>query len=298
MLMFHLQKYFDSGNKCIDIRFYNTFVKYPIINLIAPSERALRNAMKNLNECAYNIIKKKRADLSSNKKEDILARYINMKDEHGTPLEYSDEYLRDVIMNFIIAGRDTTSQTLTWLFYLLSQNPRAEKLLLDELNNSLGLDTLPDYDNVKDLKYLKACIDETLRLYPPVPNDPKYAVEDDVLPNGYFVKKGSGLVWSAWLMGRLEEYWDCPNEFRPERWFGDNGTKPLPAQQQPPFMPFQIGPRVCLGMQMAYLEVRVLTVMLLRRFKFTLKPGHKMHYKRAVTMNTVHGLHMITELRK
>jgi len=100
-------------------------------------------------------------------------------------------------------------------------------------------------------------------------------------------------------MGRLEEFWDCPNEFRPERWFDEknNGGKPLPPPLRPPFMPFQIGPRVCLGMQMAYLEVRILAILLLRRFTFTMKPGHVMHYKRAVTMNTVNGLQMIPTIR-
>jgi len=260
------------------------------------SEIRLREAVKVLNDFAYNIIKKRRADTTSSAKEDILSRYLNLKDEDGKPIECSDKYLRDVIMNVIIAGRDTTSQTLVWLFYLLSSNPRAEKLLIEEIDNTIG-ESVPTLENVKNMKYLKACIDETLRLYPPVPNDSKKSQDSDVLPDGTVIRKGSVLVWSAWLMGRLEEYWDNPNEYRPERWLGDNGGKPIPSINQPPFMPFQIGPRVCLGMHMAYLEVKVLTCLILKKFQLQLLQGHTVRCKRGITMNTIAGMKMIPKLR-
>lgn len=141
-----------------------------------------------------------------------------------------------------IAGRDTTASTLTWLFFCLARNPqklekvleemRANKLLSSQQNSAADL---PGYENAKNLTYLKACIDETLRsiaqeqtektsltkpfrLYPPVPIDTKYCSEPDLLPNGHTVPRGATIVWSAWVMGRLPEYWDQPEEFRPERW--------------------------------------------------------------------------------
>jgi len=286
-------KYFDIASKCIDIRFYTPLWQYmPFIK----SEIQFRNAVKILDDFAYDIIKKRRADKNSGEREDILSRYLNLKDDDGKPVECSDKYLRDVIMNLVIAGRDTTSQTLTWLFYLLSQNPRAEKALIEEIDSTIG-ESVPTLENVKNMKYLKACIDETLRLYPPVPNDSKKSQNSDVLPNGMVIRKGSVLIWSAWLMGRLEEYWDNPTEYRPERWLGDNGGKPIPTTNQPPFMPFQIGPRICLGMNMAYLEVKVLTCIILKKFHLQLQDGHNVRCKRALTMNTVSGMKMIPKLR-
>jgi len=96
-------------------------------------------------------------------------------------------------------------------------------------------------------------------------------------------------------MGRLEDYWDKPLEFRPERWFGDNGDKPVPGTNISPFMPFQIGPRVCLGQQMAYLEVKILTCLILQKYHLALKPGHNVCVKLAITMNAKHGMLMIPE---
>lgn len=98
-----------------------------------------------------------------------------------------------------LAGRDTTSQLLTWTLYLLSHNPEKLEKVLDEIRSTLNGDS-PNYENTKGLKYLKAVLDETLRslflfpnlcrLWPPVPIERKVAVEDDTLPNGMFIPKG------------------------------------------------------------------------------------------------------------
>lgn len=132
----------------------------------------------------------------------------------------------------MIAGRDTTGQTLTWLFYLLSQNPQVESKvfnivsqwthfsvqLLEEIDALNGV--IPDYRELNQLYYLHGVINETLRLYPPVPFDLKYALEDDVLPNGYFIQKGSSVFWSAWVMGRHQKFWKDPLKMDPTRWIG------------------------------------------------------------------------------
>jgi len=169
-----------------------------------------------------------------------------------------------------------------------------ETILLKEI------DTLPSIltmDSIKNLPYLTACIDESLRLYPPVPNDSKEALQDDVLPNGYRVKKGDFIIWSAYLMGRLEEYWDKPLEFLPERWFGDNGGKKNPIHNQPPFMPFQIGPRICLGINMAYLEIKILTCLILQKYQLLLAPKHVVKGITSLTLNTKYGMKMIITKR-
>lgn len=78
---------------------------------------------------------------------------------------------------------------------MIAQNPRVEGKLLKEIEEVIGMDKEPTYDNLKDMVYLNAVIDETLRLYPPVPYDPKYSVNDDVLPNGYIIPKDSQVAW-------------------------------------------------------------------------------------------------------
>ncbi len=148
-------------------------------------------------------------------------------------VDHSDAHLRDIVMNFMIAGRDTTAQvteydgrtaylsklmrarvqTLSWLFYNLSRNQDKEAELLKEIDSFDG--GLPDYEELRHMKYITGAINETLRstiatliapsthhladvvqllfllrLCPPVPVDPKYVVKDDVLPNGYKVPAG------------------------------------------------------------------------------------------------------------
>jgi len=191
------------------------------------------------------------------------------------------------------AGRDTTAQTLVFVCYLLSQNPRVEAKLLEEIA-TLG-DNEPDFDTVKSLPYLQAVIDETLRIYPPVPYDPKESVKEDVLPNGTVVPQGCQVTWSAYVMGRDEKLWDNPLEFRPERWTGQNGGIPIESIN---FIPFQNGPRVCLGKAMAYLEVKVVLIMMLRKFRFEHVPNHKVEILPSVTIFAKYGMVMSVHPRK
>jgi cytochrome P450 len=81
------------------------------------------------------------------------------------------------------------------------------------------------------------------RLYPPVPFDTKYAVEEDVLPNGCYVPKHALIEWSAWIMGRHPKFWENPLDVDPNRWSEENSKKIHPFL----FIPFQAAPRLCLG---------------------------------------------------
>ncbi len=99
----------------------------------------------------------------------------------------------------------------------------------------------------------------------------------------------------AWILGRHPDYWDQPSEFRPERWFGQNGGKKVPAFQQPPFIPFQCGPRTCLGLNMAFLEVKVMAVLVLQRFR--LRAACTPAPRRAITLSVAGGMMMTVEPR-
>jgi len=151
------------------------------------------------------------------------------------------------------------------------------------------------------MKYLKGVLDESLRLYPPVPIDGKVAINDDVLPNGMKIRAGWGLAWSAWVMGRHPDFWENPTEVRPERWFENgsqlfNGGKSVPYQY-PPFIPFNYGPRTCLGLNMAYLEAKVLICLILQKYKLRLVPGHPIVPAPAITIYSKHGMLMTVEPR-
>ncbi|KAE8685535.1 Cytochrome P450 94A2 [Hibiscus syriacus] len=133
-------------------------------------------------------------------------------------------FATDIVISFILAGRDTTSVALTWFFWLLSKNPEVEEEILKEIKGKSGM---PVFEEVKDMVYTHACLCETMRLYPPVPVDGKTAENDDVLPDGTVVKKGTIVTYHPYAMGRMEMLWGSDWEvFKPERWLQrDEGGK-------------------------------------------------------------------------
>merc|ERR1711963_431924 len=109
-----------------------------------------------------------------------------MDAEHVYKQQFSDVFLRDVVVSFLIAGRDTTACTLSWLFLMLGRNPEAAEKLSDEIRGALPSRNRPSCEAVKEanMPFLNGVVWETLRLYPPVPATPKVAAVDDTLPDG------------------------------------------------------------------------------------------------------------------
>ncbi|KAI9174115.1 hypothetical protein LWI28_012151 [Acer negundo] len=236
------------------------------------SEKKLREAIKLVHDSVVEIIQnKKRANGSGN---DLLTRLLSAG--HG------EEVVRDVVISFIMAGRDTTSAAMTWLFWLLSKNKNAEKMLVAEVETVLrngGHEERPlDYESMKDMSFLKACLCESMRLYPPVAWDSKHAKNDDVLPDGTFVRKGDRVTYFPYGMGRMELLWGKDRlEFNPGRWFNEPGSEngPLKAVSPYKFPVFQAGPRVCLGKEMAFIQMKYVVGSILRRF--TIEPVCQKH---------------------
>ncbi|KAI9174564.1 hypothetical protein LWI28_019270 [Acer negundo] len=236
------------------------------------SEKKLREAIKLVHDSVVEIIQnKKRANGSGN---DLLTSLLSAG--HG------EEVVRDVVISFIMAGRDTTSAAMTWLFWLLSKNKNAEKMLVAEVETVLrngGHEERPlDYESLKDMSFLKACLCESMRLYPPVAWDSKHAKNDDVLPDGTFVRKGDRVTYFPYGMGRMELLWGKDRlEFKPGRWFNEPGSEngPLKAVSPYKFPVFQAGPRVCLGKEMAFIQMKYVVGSILRRF--TIEPVCQKH---------------------
>ncbi|KAF9094033.1 hypothetical protein BGX23_002582 [Mortierella sp. AD031] len=270
----------------------------------------LKRAIAVLDRYAYSAIQKRRDESPVERERrarDLLDHFINHVREDGTVL--SDVELRDVFVNFMIAGRDTTALTLTWQFYSLMANPRILKNVLKELNIVLQGSEKYTYEiMMQELPYLKAVFHETLRLYPQVPRNAKEVVADDVLPDGTVVYKGDSVAFSTYAMGRNRGVWGEDAEvFCPERWLVDEddlvkanalssitppstpqnnhhnnsntttkGVSPFgkfKMENQFKFNSFNANPRLCLGQTFATLEAMVTSCMLLQKFDFKLVPG-------------------------
>ncbi|KAH6797595.1 cytochrome P450 [Perilla frutescens var. hirtella] len=227
------------------------------------SERKLRQAIKIINELAQEVIRKRRKFGFSDQK-DLLSRFMT---------SISDEtYLRDIIVNFLLAGRDTVASALTSFFWVVAHHPEVEAAILEEADKVIGINSNVTnyncYEQMRELHYLHAAIHESMRMYPPVQFDSKFCSENDVLPDGSLVKKGTRVTYHPYAMGRIEEIWgsDC-SDFKPERWLRDG----VFCQKNPFEYPvFQAGLRVCLGKEMALLEIKSVAISLLREYRVEL----------------------------
>ncbi|KAF8585531.1 cytochrome P450 [Ramaria rubella] len=179
--------------------------------------------------------------------------------------------LRDEILNILIAGRDTTMATLTYAIYCLSQYPNVLATLREEILRQVGPSRQPTFDDVKECKFLRAVINETLRLYPPVPFNVRHSKQSTVWPakdggKPWYIPAGIDLPYSVWLMHRRTDLWGPDaTEFDPNRFLDERLHKYL-VPNSFIFMPFNAGPRICLGQQFAYNEVSFMLIRLLQAF--------------------------------
>ncbi|KAF3078340.1 Protein kinase alk2 [Orbilia oligospora] len=184
--------------------------------------------------------------------------------------------LRDALTNILLAGRDTTASLLSFVFYLLVRHPEVEQKLRAAIRQDFGDKSdaeILTFHDLKNCKYLRWVIDETLRLYPSVPFNVRSAFEDTTLPLGggadgkspIFVPKGTVVEYSVYAMHRREDVWGADaNWFRPERW-GEPRNKEGFGNFE--FLPFNGGPRICLGQQFALTEASYAIVRMFQHFK-------------------------------
>ncbi|GMI85753.1 cytochrome P450, family 94, subfamily B, polypeptide 1 [Hibiscus trionum] len=227
------------------------------------SEKKLKIAISRVRDFAKEIVREKKrelADKSSLESVDLLSRFLNSG-------HTDEDFATDIVISFILAGRDTTSAALTWFFWLIYKHPEVEKEILGEIKEKSDM---PVYEEVKDMVYIHASLCEAMRLYPPVPTDTKLAAEDDVLPDGTVVKKGTLVTYAPYAMGRMEKIWGSDwAEFKPERWLqrDDAGRWSFVGRDPYTYPVFQAGPRICLGKEMAFLQMKRLVAGVLRRFR-------------------------------
>lgn len=221
------------------------------------SEKKLRKAIKKVDVLAEEVIRQKRL-MGFSTNDDLLSRFMGSIND--------DKYLRDIVISFLLAGRDTVASALTSFFWLLDQHPGVVTSIRDELSSPSGgqQHKLAGVDQLREFHYLQAALYESMRLYPPVQFDSKFCQQDDVLPDGTFVRKGTRLTYHPYAMGRMESIWgsDCL-QFKPQRWLENGVFQPESPYKYPVF---QAGLRVCLGKEMALMEMKSVAVALIQRF--------------------------------
>lgn len=262
---------------------------------IVPKDDKFKRHLAYMDQVVYDCIGRARqrsqAELLAKQlhEPDLLTQtLLDMTDDEGRPNDqWSEEVMRDTVMNFLIAGRDTTALMLSWFFYQLASHPEVEARILDEMDRVIGgAGGEVTYESMKQMVYLQSALQESLRIYPSVPFNGFTALRDDVLPGGFFVPKDTYVVYSAYLLHRRADLYPDPLTFDPSR-FDRKPPKPFE------YMSFHGGPRECLGREMAFLEAKIMIVTLLGRgWTLRMKEGQQVELKRAIILTARKGIRM------
>jgi len=249
-------KSFDEAQRIIFKRFVLPGWRFLRLLGLGP-EAQTKHHMKQLRTYSRQIVEQLAKSLDQPAGDSFVGLF--MKAEPGL----DNEFLADLVLNFLIAGRDTTAQAMSWCLFLLMQHPHVEERILQEVEQVSGGRSLT-YDQLSQLTYLDAVLREALRLHPSVPLDSKFATESLTLPDGSFIPRGAMLIYNSYAMGRSKDIWGSDAaDFRPE-WLN---VEPKDPYENPVF---HAGPRECLGKRLAMVEMKTVIAELLRHCKFRL----------------------------
>ncbi|XP_051124908.1 alkane hydroxylase MAH1-like [Andrographis paniculata] len=250
---------------------------------------------KKLMESSYNFDQFIYSQIDKKKDSKFLTAFEKTYESVGSSRCLRD-FLKDTSLNLMFAGRDTTSTCLTWLFYLIAQNPNSQTKILEEIKSQLQIHGGEQFrffgaEESGKLLYLHGALCESLRLFPPVALEHKAPVRPDVLPSGHRVSRDAKIIVSFYSVGRMASVWgeDCL-EFKPERWIstaGGGGIKHAPSYK---FPAFNAGARTCLGKEMAFIQMKMVAAWLVYRYRIELVGGHRVFPRDSIILQAVNGL--------
>ncbi len=248
--------------------------------------RQYRKAQRILDKLVYDIIAERRQ--SGGDTGDLLSMLLLARDEE-TGEGMSDKQLHDEVMTLILAGHETTANTLTWTWYLLAQHPEVERKLHDELARVLSGRT-PTVADLAQLPYTKMVIEESLRLYPPAWGMSRHAVADDEI-RGYRVPAGTEVAVVQYVTHRHPDFWENPEAFDPERFTPERSA----GRPNFAYFPFGGGPRLCIGNTFALMEAQLILAMIAQTYRLRLVPGQTIEPEPIITLRPRRGISMTLE---
>jgi len=217
---------------------------------------------------AIDSAEEKSTESSSLKKLNFIAALKGSRETLG------EEEIIDESITMLLAGHETTSNTLSWTLYLLAKHPDLQEKAHHKAISALEQGSVPDFEALNDGKfqYLEAVIYESLRHFPTVPFFGRFCSESFEF-SGYKFKKNS-IFWIAPVVNNMDpKYWDKPEEFRPERFVGITPEQESEMRTNKAFLPFGGGNRSCIGKRFAMIETTLILARLLQRFRFEIDPS-------------------------
>jgi cytochrome P450 len=244
-----------------------------------PFHQVIKNADEMERIVKRVIARKKEEGLTDN---DILSIMIQMHEED--PERLSERELIGHTTTMFRGGYNPSGMALYWTIFLLGQHPEVLNKLLTEIDKSVKGEA-PTLEELEHLPYLEGALKETMRLFPAGTWTARLAMQDFNL-NSHSFPKGTWIVMSPYITHRIPEVFPDPYQFKPERWLSIH-----PSAYE--FMPFSAGPRYCIGTSLALMQLKTAMSILLKRYRFALKPGINVECSGFNSIRPKHGLPMV-----
>lgn len=258
-----------------------TAVAVPPRWLPTPGNRRLERSVAAIDRVVAGVIAARRE--SGDDCDDLLGALLRARDEQGDPID--EVQLRDEVVTMFLAGHETTAVALTWTLWLLSQHSEVLARAVAEVDAALG-DRAPTVADLPKLAYLGWVFHESMRVIPPVWSGARNCIEADTLGAGLPVGPGDRVMNLIHLTHKHPEFWPDPERFDPERF------NPASSAERHKFayMPFTEGPRKCVGLHFATMEVQLLLARMLQRGAVTIADGFVPEMDYQLTTRPKHGL--------
>lgn len=248
------------------------------------ADRRYQEAISLLDKTVYAMIYHRRTNGTGD--QDLLGMLMQIEDaDDGSRM--TDKQLRDEVATLILAGHETTANTLSWTWMLLANHPHVRQKLDTELRTVLN-GRSPTIADLPQLPYTHWVIKESMRLYPPVTEVTREATQDCEI-GGYAIPKGTTLIASQWVMHRHPRYFAEPEVFNPERWANDL-EKQLPRGV---YFPFGDGPRICIGKSFALMEAVLILATIAQKYHLELIPHQTIELQPSITLRPKHGIQVV-----
>ena len=231
-----------------------------------------REALDFLVNLSREILNQRKIGGDEVKRVDLLQLMLETErnQDDGTTFRLTDDQIISNIILILLAGYDTTSTLISMATYSLALNPDVQERLRNEIESAVKADAGElRYETIMHLKYLDAVVNETLRLYPSVVKIERTATQDYVIPKlGIRVKKGNRMQIPIYALHHQAEFFPEPEKFVPDRFLPQNKDQLVPYS----FMPFNTGPRNCIGSRFALLEAKTALVSVLLKYELNRSP--------------------------
>jgi cytochrome P450 len=266
-------------------RFREIFFGLIMLGQNADDERDYGTQLAELQRELYDLLMPKIRQRRAQPTDDVLGMLVRARDDQGNAL--SDEQLIAHTNILLVAGHETSTSLSAWLLYLLSQHPEYAQRVLDEQDALLARDAAPTLEAVKRMKLLEHALSEAERLYPPVSNGPRGVLEDFEF-GGYHVPAGTHVFYSIAGAHHIPTIFADPDRFDPDRF------APPREEHKTPYalVGFGGGPRICIGINFAQVEIKALISHLLRNYQLELVPNQQIVQMYMPTSMPLHGIRM------